>query len=81
MYHSDIKEVLVRAMRYLIEGLAIAIAAYYLPKRTMQWEAIAIIAATGAATLALLDTWAPTVSEGTRKGAGFGIGMRYVGVV
>lgn len=77
----DIREVITRAMRYIIEALAITIAAYYLPRRTMQWEAIAVIAATGAAALALLDTWAPTVAEGARKGSGFGIGMQYVGAL
>lgn len=60
--------------KYLLEGLAVAAAAYYIPRRTSNLQDIAMIAATAAAVFAILDMLAPTVSHGARQGAGFGIG-------
>ncbi len=75
----DLQEVLKRAVKYFIEGLAVALAAYYIPKKTMALEEVAMIAVTAAATFALLDMFAPSVAAAARKGAGFGIGAAQVG--
>ncbi len=69
-----------RAIKYLVEGLAVAIAAYYIPSKKMNLQEIAIIALTAAASLAILDLLAPAVGMGARHGAGFGIGASLVGV-
>jgi len=61
-------------MKYLLEGLAVAAAAYYIPRRTANLKEIAMIALTAAAVFAILDQFAPAVSDGARQGAGFGIG-------
>jgi len=61
-------------VKYLLEGLAVAVAAYYIPKRSSNLQEIAMIAATAAAVFAVLDLFAPAVSGGARQGAGFGIG-------
>lgn len=61
-------------VKYLLEGLAVAAAAYYIPKRTGDLKEIAMIAVTAAAVFAVLDQFAPAVSSGARQGAGFGIG-------
>lgn len=61
-------------IKYLLEGLAVAAAAYYIPRKTSNLQEIAIIAITAAATFAVLDQFAPSVSSGARQGAGFGIG-------
>ena len=45
----------------------------------MSLEEVAMIAVTGAATFAILDMYAPAVSDAARKGAGFGIGAGHVG--
>jgi ABC-type Co2+ transport system permease subunit len=76
----DLAQVVQRAIKYLVEGLAIAVAAYYIPRKKMNLEEIAVIALTGAATLAVLDLLAPAVGAAGRHGAGFGIGATMVGV-
>jgi hypothetical protein len=76
----DLSNVIQRAIKYLVEGLAVAVAAYYIPRKKMNLQEIAVIALTAAATLAVLDHLAPTVGLGARQGAGFGIGASLVGV-
>ena len=76
----DITHVIQRAIKYLVEGLAVAVAAYYIPRKKMNLQEIAIIALTAAASLAILDLLAPLVGHGARHGAGFGIGASMVGV-
>lgn len=61
-------------VKYLLEGLAVAAAAYYIPRRTADLKEIAMIAITAASVFAVLDMFAPAVSSGARQGAGFGIG-------
>lgn len=72
-------EIVRRVLKYLIEGLAVAIAAYYIPKKKMAGKDIMMIGVTAAATFALLDTFAPIISLTARRGAGFGIGASLVG--
>ena len=55
MLNYDIDEVIKRAIKYIIEGGAVAIAAYYIPRKTMNMEEIAVIALTAAATFSILD--------------------------
>ena len=66
-------------LKYLLEGLAVAAAAYFIPKRKTSVQEIAMIALTAAATFAVLDLFAQAVGSGARHGAGFGIGARHVG--
>jgi hypothetical protein len=68
-----------RALKYLLEGLAVAVAAIYIPKRNLPLEEVAILALVAAATFALLDVLAPSVGVTARQGAGFGIGANLVG--
>jgi hypothetical protein len=79
MLDLDISEVIRRAIKYLVEGLAVAVAAYYIPRKKMNLEEILMIAVTAAASLAILDLLAPTVGSHARQGAGFGIGASMVG--
>lgn len=75
----DLQEVIKRAVKYLIEGGAVAVAAYYIPKKQMKIEEIVMIAITAAATFALLDLYAPSISNAARQGTGFGIGANLSG--
>ena len=75
----DITELIKRVVKYLIEGLMVAIAAFAIPKRSLNLEEIALIALTAAATFAILDTYLPTMGMSARGGAGFGIGANLVG--
>jgi len=79
MLDLDVQEVVRRAIKYLVEGLAVATAAYYIPRKQMNLQEIAMIAVTAAASLAILDLLAPSVGAHARHGAGFGIGAGLVG--
>lgn len=67
-----------RIVKYLVEGLMVAIAAYAIPKRSLNMEEIILIALTGAATFSILDTYVPGMGASARSGAGFGIGANLV---
>jgi ABC-type Co2+ transport system permease subunit len=75
----DITELIKRVVKYLIEGLMVAIAAFAIPKGSLKLEEISLIALTAAATFAILDTYIPSMGVNARSGAGFGIGMNLVG--
>jgi ABC-type Co2+ transport system permease subunit len=75
----DINELIKRIIKYLVEGFMVAIAAFAIPKRSLNLEEIALIALTAAATFAILDTYIPAMGVSTRSGAGFGIGANLVG--
>jgi ABC-type Co2+ transport system permease subunit len=76
----DMGELLRRAVKYLIEGLMVSIAAYAIPKRgALKLEEVALIALSAAATFAILDTYVPSVGASARTGAGFGVGANLVG--
>tara|TARA_B100000989_G_C19218472_1_gene334826 strand:+ start:233 stop:538 length:306 start_codon:yes stop_codon:yes gene_type:complete len=76
----QIGEVIKRAVKYLIEGLAVALAAYYIPRgRRLSFEEVSMIAITAAATFAILDMYTPSIGSAARTGAGFGIGANIAG--
>lgn len=60
--------------KYVLEGLAVAAAAFYIPQRNIDLKEVAIIGLTAAAVFAVLDHFAPSVAAGARHGSGFGIG-------
>jgi len=71
-------ELVKRIIKYLVEGLMVAIAAYAIPKRSLNIEEIVLIALTAAATFSILDTYVPSMGVTARSGAGFGIGANLV---
>jgi ABC-type Co2+ transport system permease subunit len=75
----DIGELFRRAVKYLVEGILVAIAAYAIPQRQLKLDEIALIALTAAATFSILDTYIPSMGVNARTGAGFGIGANLVG--
>lgn len=75
----DMGDLIARLIKYLLEGLAVAVAAYVIPGKTMRWQEIGMIALSATATFAILDIYAPSVGSGARTGAGFGIGAGLVG--
>ena len=75
----DVAELVKRVIKYLVEGLMVAIACYAIPKRSLNLEEIAMIALTAAATFSILDTYIPSIGVTARSGAGFGIGANLVG--
>jgi ABC-type Co2+ transport system permease subunit len=75
----DVSELIKRVIKYLVEGLMVAIAAYAIPKRSLNLEEIALIALTAAATFSILDTYIPSMGVSARTGSGLGIGLNLVG--
>jgi len=75
----DLGELVKRAIKYLVEGLMVAIAAFAIPKQKMNLDEVALIALTAAATFSILDTYIPSMAVSARSGAGFGIGANLVG--
>ena len=53
----DVTELIKRIVKYLIEGLMVAIAAFAIPKKSLNMEEIVLLALTAAATFAILDTY------------------------
>jgi ABC-type Co2+ transport system permease subunit len=74
----NVGELVKRIIKYLVEGLMVAIAAYAIPKRSLNMEEIILIALTAAATFSILDTYIPSMGVTARSGAGFGIGANLV---
>ena len=74
----NLSELVKRLVKYLVEGLMVAIAAYAIPKRSLNLEEIMLIALTAAATFSILDTYVPSMGATARSGAGFGIGANLV---
>ena len=74
----NVGEIVKRMIKYLVEGLMVAIAAYAIPKRSLNVEEIILIALTAAATFSILDTYIPSMGVTARSGAGFGIGANLV---
>ena len=66
-------------IKYLLEGLAVAVAAFYLTKKKSDPQEILMIALVAAGTFLILDQFAPDVAIGARQGSGFGIGFGLVG--
>ncbi len=75
----NVAELVKRIIKYLVEGLMVAIAAYAIPKRSLNVEEIILIALTAAATFSILDTYIPSMGVSARTGSGLGIGMNLVG--
>jgi|TARA_B110000495_G_C22938290_1_gene548890 ABC-type Co2+ transport system permease subunit len=75
----DLGELIRRIVKYVVEGIMVAIAAYAIPKRSMKIDEVMLIALTAAATFSILDTYVPSMAVSARSGAGFGMGANLVG--
>lgn len=75
----DLADFINRVIKYLIEGLAIAIAAVFIPRKALPLDEVLTLAVVAAAVFALLDALAPSVGVSARQGAGFGLGANLVG--
>lgn len=79
MSGTDFSELIKRAIKYLVEGVIVAIAAFTIPKKALNIEEIVIIGLMAAATFSILDVFVPSIATSARGGAGFGIGANLVG--
>jgi ABC-type Co2+ transport system permease subunit len=74
----NVYELIKRIIKYLVEGFMVAVAAFAIPKQSLNLEEILLIALTAAATFSILDTYIPSIGVTARSGAGFGIGANLV---
>ena len=72
------REAIKRLIKYLLEGMAVAIAARYIPQNKMQLREVIMIAITAACVFAILDMYSPTVSTAARQGSGLMIGANLI---
>jgi hypothetical protein len=71
-------ELLTRAIKYFLEGLAVAVAMVIIPKKVPNVEEIIVVATVAAVVFAILDLLSPSVGLTARQGAGFGLGAHLV---
>ena len=74
----DLGELVNRALKYFVEGLIVALAAYVIPSKRLRLDETLLIALVAAATFSILDTYLPSLAVSARTGAGFGIGANLV---
>lgn len=79
-YSFDFQEMLTRLVKYLIEGLAVAIVAYLLPANKLSGYDIVLLALVAASVFSILDLLAPSIASGTRTGAGLAAGVGLIGL-
>jgi hypothetical protein len=72
-------ELLTRAIKYFLEGLAVAVAMVIIPRKVPNVEEIVVVATVAAVVFAILDLLSPSVGLTARQGAGFGLGANLVG--
>jgi ABC-type Co2+ transport system permease subunit len=75
----NMNELIKRVIKYLVEGLVVAIAAFAIPKKSLNMEEIACLALMAAATFAILDTYIPSMGVSARQGTGLGVGLHIAG--
>jgi len=72
-------EVLNRVIKYLVEGMFVAMAALFIPRHRLPMDEILTLGVVAAAIFAILDVVSPSIGATARQGAGFGIGANLVG--
>lgn len=77
--NGSLGEIITRAVKYLIEGLVIAAAAIFIPRKALPLDEVTSLALLAAAVFAILDVFAPSIGVTARQGAGFGLGANLVG--
>jgi hypothetical protein len=75
----DFSELIKRAIKYIVEGIIVALAAYVIPKKSLSVEEVVVIALTAAATFSVLDVFIPSMGMGARQGASLAIGAGIAG--
>lgn len=73
------RELCKRVVKYIIQGLVIAVAALVLPEKKPDFQAVVALALVSACTFAVIDTFVPSMTFPVQLGAGFGIGSHLVG--
>ncbi len=75
----DVMEILMYLIKYLIEGLAVGAAAYFIGMKKLKVNDAVFIGITAAVVLIILDTFSVQIGDSTRLGAGVALGAKIVG--
>jgi hypothetical protein len=75
----SVNELISRIVKYLVEGVVVAIAAIFIPKKSLPLDEVMTLALLAAAVFALLDLFVPSMGTQVRNGAGLGLGFNLVG--
>jgi hypothetical protein len=76
----SVADVMSRVFKYLLEGLAVAVAmVLVMKKKSPDYEEVLSVAVVAAVVFGILDTISPSIAGSTRAGAGFGLGANLVG--
>jgi hypothetical protein len=75
----DINDLLNRVIKYVIEGVAVALALVFIPRKALPMDEVITVTIAAAAVFAVLDIFSPSMGAVSRQGAGFGIGAKLVG--
>jgi hypothetical protein len=81
----DFREIGRRFAKYLIEGVVVGLACWFIPKRQkdgtpmLSIEEVLMISCVAAAIFAITDMYAPAIGASVKTGAGFGLGAGIVG--
>ena len=77
-FSVDGKEIVIRIIKYILEGSMVAIAVALIPKQKPSLEEVLTIALVAAATFSLLDMFAPSIGAAARLGAGLKISWNMI---
>jgi len=69
-----------RLLKYVLEGLAVSVCAFVLPKRRTDLNEVVLLGLVASVTFALIDTFASSMSSSVRQGTGFGLGFGLAGL-
>jgi hypothetical protein len=72
-------ELVVRAIKYFLEGLAVAVAMTIIPRKTPNIEEVVVVSVTAAVVFAILDLLSPSIGLTSRQGAGLALGSQLAG--
>jgi hypothetical protein len=75
----NLRELMKRVVKYLVEGIMVALAALVIPTQRLNMNEVTLLALTAAATFSILDTFIPSMGESARTSAGWGVGFNLVG--
>lgn len=65
-------------VKYIVQGIAVALAAYAIPNRKTNIREVAVVAIVAALTFFTLDIFTDDTSKAVKYGAGLGIGWNLV---
>jgi hypothetical protein len=72
-------ELISRAIKYFLEGLAVAVAMVIIPRKVPSVEEIVVVAFVAAVVFAILDLLSPSIGLSSRQGAGLALGSQVAG--